>query len=43
LRRADLALDDARNHRHDRPVLPQSGDEAVPHRPPPAGLEPNAV
>jgi len=43
LRRADLALDDARNHRHDRPVQPHGADEAAPHRSPPAGLEPNAI
>jgi len=43
LRRADLALDDARNHRHDRPVLAHGADDAMPHRPQPAGLEPNAI
>ena len=43
LRRADLALDDARNHRHDRPVLAHGSDDAMPHRPQPAGLEPNAI
>ena len=43
LRRADLALDDARNHRHDRPVLAHGADDTMPHRPQPAGLEPNAI
>jgi len=42
LRRADLALDDARNHRHDRPVAAHT-DDVMPHRPAPTGLEPNAI
>jgi diguanylate cyclase (GGDEF)-like protein len=42
LRRADLALDDARNHRHDRPLVQHaSTDEITPRTT--GGLEPSAV
>jgi diguanylate cyclase (GGDEF)-like protein len=42
LRRADLALDDARNHRHDRPVMAHAAADEIPQRPA-GGLEPSAV
>jgi len=44
MRRADLALDDARNHRHGRPVGGPSLEDTVALQPPsPGDLEPSAV
>lgn len=42
LRRADLALDDARNHRHDRPVVQRASDDEITPRSA-GGLEPSAI
>ena len=43
MRRADLALDDARNHRHGRPVGGPSLEDTVALQPPPGELEPKTV
>jgi diguanylate cyclase (GGDEF)-like protein len=43
MRRADLALDDARHHRQGRPATGPSLEDTVALQPPPGDLEPKAV